>query len=111
VINHTRPVSVIVAWHEKYDRDFTAAGFTPRVIQRASGVSNLLGLVAAGIGVTRLARSASSIRRTGVVFVPLTDDRVETVVAWLPARDGPVQRNLLEIAAHLAATADLTRWG
>jgi DNA-binding transcriptional LysR family regulator len=98
-------------WHDKYDRDFAAAGFTPRVVQRAGGVSNLLGLVAGGVGVTRLARSASSIRRTGVVFVPLADDQAETVVAWLPTRHGPVQRNLLDIAADLAVTADLTRWG
>jgi DNA-binding transcriptional LysR family regulator len=98
-------------WHEKYDRDFAAAGFMPKVVQRAGGVSNLLGLVAAGVGVTRLARSASSIRRTGVVFVPLADDQAETVVAWLPGRDEPVLRNLLALAADLAVTPDLTRWG
>jgi DNA-binding transcriptional LysR family regulator len=98
-------------WHEKYDRDFTAAGFTPRVVQRAGGVSNLLGLVAAGVGVTRLAHSASSIRRTGVVFVPLAGDQAETVVAWLPGRDEPVLRNLLDLAAGLAVAPDLTRWG
>lgn len=98
-------------WHDKYDRDFTAAGFTPRVVQRASGVSNLLGLVAAGVGVTRLARSASSIRRTGVVFVPLAGDRAETVVAWLPGHDRPVLRTLLDVAGELAGTADLTRRG
>ena len=77
-------------WHQKYDQDFAAAGSAPRVVQRASGVTNLLGLVAAGVGVTRLAQSANSIRRTGVVFVPLTHDRAETVIAWLPARDGPI---------------------
>lgn len=98
-------------WHDKYDRDFAGAGFTPRVVQRAAGVSNLLGLVAAGVGVTRLARSASSIRRTGVVFVPLADDRARTVVAWRAGDDGPVLRNLLDVADDLAATADLTRWG
>ncbi|TYC08956.1 LysR family transcriptional regulator [Actinomadura syzygii] len=98
-------------WHDKYDRDFAAAGFTPRVVQRADGAANLLGLVAAGVGVTRLARSANSIRRGGVVFVPLAGDRADTVVAWLPDRDGPVRRNLLDVAADLAATADLTRWG
>jgi DNA-binding transcriptional LysR family regulator len=98
-------------WHEKYDRDFAAAGFVPTVVQRADGVSNLLGLVAAGVGVTRLARSASSIRRSGVVFVPLADDQAETVVAWLPGRDEPVLRNLLALAADLAGTPDLTRWG
>ncbi|WP_243717598.1 LysR family transcriptional regulator [Actinomadura sp. KC345] len=98
-------------WHDKYDRDFAAAGFTPRVVQRATGVANLLGLVAAGVGVTRLALSANSVRRTGVVFVPLADDRTETVVAWMPTSDGPVQRNLLGVTADLAATAELTHWG
>lgn len=97
-------------WHAKYDRDFAAAGFTPRVVQRAAGAPTLLGLVAAGVGVTRLARSARSIRRTGVVFVPLADDRAETVVAWVPDREGPVVGNLLEIAADLTTT-DLTAWG
>jgi DNA-binding transcriptional LysR family regulator len=98
-------------WHEKYDRDFAEAGFTPRVRQRATGVSNLLGLVAAGVGVTRLAGSARSIRRTGVVFVPLAGDRAETVVAWRRGHDGPIHRNLLAVAADLAATGDLTRGG
>jgi DNA-binding transcriptional LysR family regulator len=76
-------------WHEKYDRDFAAAGYTPRVAQRAAGVATLLGLVAAGVGVTRLARSARSIRDGGVAFVPLTGERAETVVAWLPGHEHP----------------------
>jgi DNA-binding transcriptional LysR family regulator len=98
-------------WHAKYDRDFAAAGFAPRIVQRAAGVPNLLGLVAAGVGVTRLARSAHSIRRGGVVFVPLADDRAETVVAWNPDRDGPALRSLLDLTADLTATADITSWG
>ncbi|GIF51236.1 LysR family transcriptional regulator [Asanoa ferruginea] len=98
-------------WHAKYDRDFAAAGFTPRVVQRAAGVPNLLGLVAAGVGVTRLARSAHNIRRTGVVFVPLAGDRAETVVAWPATREGPVLRNLLDLTTDLAATGDITSWG
>lgn len=71
----------------------------------------LLGLVAAGVGVTRLARSARSIRRTGVVFVPLADDHAETVVAWTPTREGPVLRNLLDVIATLTGIADLTSEG
>ncbi len=98
-------------WHEKYDRDFAAAGFQPRVVQRASGVANLLGLVAAGVGVTRLAQSAISIRRTGVAFIPLVGDHAETVLAWLPPRDDPIHRQLRAIAVDLAATSDLTSWG
>ncbi|GAA2591106.1 LysR family transcriptional regulator [Winogradskya consettensis] len=98
-------------WHDKYDDDFAAAGFEPRVVQRAAGVPNLLGLVAAGVGVTRLARSAGTIRRTGVVFVPLTGDRATTVMAWNPARDNPFHQRLRALVTDLAATTDLTRQG
>ncbi|WP_432925402.1 LysR family transcriptional regulator [Microbispora sp. CA-135349] len=98
-------------WHRKYDEDFRAAGFEPRVVQRADGVPSLLGLVAAGVGVTRLARSSHSLRRSGVVFVPLSGDRAETVMAWHPARDRQAVRNLLAVAAELAASIDLTAAG
>jgi DNA-binding transcriptional LysR family regulator len=98
-------------WHEKYDRDFAAAGFSPRVAQRATGVPTLLGLVAAGVGVTRLARSARSIRRGGVAFVPLAGETAETVVAWLPGRDNPLLPGLLGLAGDLARTIDLTDRG
>ncbi|KAB8182565.1 LysR substrate-binding domain-containing protein [Microbispora catharanthi] len=98
-------------WHRKYDEDFRAAGFEPQVVQRADGVPSLLGLVAAGVGVTRLARSAHSLRRTGVVFVPLAGERAETVMAWHPARDRQAVRNLLDVAAELAVSIDLTEAG
>ncbi|WP_169987744.1 LysR family transcriptional regulator [Microbispora sp. H10836] len=98
-------------WHRKYDEDFRAAGFAPRVVQRADGVPSLLGLVAAGVGVTRLARSAHSLRRTGVVFVPLAGERAETVMAWHPGRDRRAVRNLLDVAVELAAAIDLTEAG
>jgi DNA-binding transcriptional LysR family regulator len=98
-------------WHRKYDADFATAGFVPRVVQRAAGVANLLGLVAAGVGVTRLAHSASSIRRSGVVFVPVTDDRAETVLAWHPARTDPIQQRLRALVADFAADPALTERG
>lgn len=98
-------------WHRKYDQDFHHAGFQPNVVQRASSVSNLLGLVAAGVGVTRLAASAHSLRRTGVAFVPLTDDYAETVAAWRPDTNKPALHNLLDVVTELAATTDLPQAG
>lgn len=97
-------------WHRKYDNDFREAGFEPRIVQRASSVQNLLGLVAAGVGVTRLAESAHSIRRTGVEFVPLAGETARTEVVWL-SQDKPAVRRLLEIVTKLAASTDLTRSG
>jgi DNA-binding transcriptional LysR family regulator len=98
-------------WHRKYDQDFHHAGFEPNVVQRASSVSNLLGLVAAGVGVTRLAASAHSLRRTGVTFVPLTGDHADTVAAWRPDTNKPALHNLLDVVTELAATTDLPQAG
>ena len=61
-------------WHREYDRAFARAGFVPRVVQRGTSPQNLLALVAAGLGVTRLPLSTRSLRNGGVVFVPLADD-------------------------------------
>lgn len=98
-------------WHRKYDADFAAAGFTPRVVQRATTVQGLLGLVAAGVGVTRLARSAHSLRRTGVVFVPLAGDSARTEMVWRPGHRSSALDALAGVVTALAATTDLTGSG
>ncbi|MEV7037811.1 LysR family transcriptional regulator [Amycolatopsis sp. NPDC051061] len=98
-------------WHHSYDADFAAAGFTPRVVQRAATVQGLLGLVAAGVGVTRLTRSSHSLRRSGVAFVPLQDDVARTELVWLPGHDNPAIPVIADVAAELAATTDLTEAG
>ncbi|AGZ45787.1 LysR family transcriptional regulator [Actinoplanes friuliensis DSM 7358] len=98
-------------WHAKYDRDFAMAGFSPQVAQRAATVPSLLGLVAAGVGVTWLARSARTLRDSGVVFVPLSGEQASTVAAWRPDADRPALPHLLTVATELAATTDLTRSG
>jgi DNA-binding transcriptional LysR family regulator len=98
-------------WHAKYDEDYRQAGFEPDVVQRATSVQNLLGLVAAGVGVTRLAQSAHSLRRGGVVFVPLVEDWAFTEVVWHADADKPALRSLLEVVTDLASTTDLTQSG
>jgi DNA-binding transcriptional LysR family regulator len=98
-------------WHRKYDADFRRAGFEPNVVQRAGSVQSLLALVAAGVGITRLARSADTLRRTGIVFVPLTDDRADTELLWRPDSDKPALHRFTEVVRDLAATTDLTQAG
>ncbi|WP_370963401.1 LysR family transcriptional regulator [Amycolatopsis sp. cg9] len=98
-------------WHRAYDDDFAAAGFTPHVVQRAATVQGLLGLVAAGVGVTRLTRSSHSLRRTGVAFVPLDGDRARTELVWSPGNDNPAIRTITDVAVQLAVTTDLTQAG
>ncbi|MFG1841620.1 LysR family transcriptional regulator [Micromonospora sp. NPDC049175] len=107
----TTPRSSWEPWHRTFDEQFREAGFVPHVVQEEASVQSLLGLVAAGVGVTRLASSAASLRRTGVVFVPLTGAYTHTEMVWLPGSTAPALRRLLDVVADLAATTDLTRTG
>jgi DNA-binding transcriptional LysR family regulator len=105
------PPSSWEPWHRTYDAHFQEAGFMPHVVHTDANPQNLLGLVAAGIGITRLVRSSESLRRTGVVFIPFTGAYAPTDVIWLPRNDNPTLPRLLEIVTDLAATRDLTQSG
>ena len=81
------PRSSWPAWHRQYDVDFAAAGYRPRIEGRSTTPQGLLALVAAGVGITRLAASARSLRSGGVRFVPLVGERAGIVML---TRRGPV---------------------
>lgn len=98
-------------WHRKYDEDFARAGYRPRVVQRGTSPQNLLALVAAGVGVTRLPLSARSLRDSGVAFVPLAGDEAEVVLAWRPGARNPALPALRAVVRELARTTDLTARG
>jgi DNA-binding transcriptional LysR family regulator len=95
-------------WHRHYDEEFRRAGFTPNVVQRGTSVQNLLGLVAAGVGITRLALSSQTLRQSGVVFVPLEDEEAETVLVWHPDSRRPTLEAFRAIVRELARGTDLT---
>ncbi|MEU8632116.1 LysR family transcriptional regulator [Amycolatopsis sp. NPDC048633] len=98
-------------WHQAFDSSFQAAGFTPDVVHRDASVQALLGLVAAGVGITRLARSAGNLRRTGVVFVPITGERVSTELVWSAGNDSAALHSLLDVVTEVAASTDFTESG
>ncbi|WBB67159.1 LysR family transcriptional regulator [Micromonospora sp. WMMD812] len=98
-------------WHRVFDEKFHAAGFIPEIVARDTSVQGLLGLVAAGVGITRLGWSAHNLRRTGVVFVPLTGEFTATEMVWLPDNSSPTLRRVLDAVTELAATTDLTTTG
>lgn len=88
-------------WHRKYDQDFAAAGFEPRVVQRGTTPQGLLALVAAGVGVTRLAASARSMRTGGVSFVELENERATTAIVTRVGQTHPGVAVLREVAAEV----------
>nr|WP_288355007.1 LysR family transcriptional regulator [uncultured Pseudomonas sp.] len=61
------------------------AGFSPRITQEAHEALTIIGLVAAGLGVSVLPASFRRIRIDGVVFRTLTDTDATTAV-WLVKR-------------------------
>ncbi|MET7669518.1 LysR family transcriptional regulator [Micromonospora luteifusca] len=107
----TTPRSSWEPWHRTFEEQFREAGFVPNIVQEEASVQSLLGLVAAGLGVTRLASSAASLRRSGVVFVPLTGAYAQTEMVWLPGNTSPALHRLLDVVTELAATTDLTKTG
>ncbi|MFE9959968.1 LysR family transcriptional regulator [Micromonospora sp. NPDC005299] len=98
-------------WHETFDENFRAAGFTPDIVARDASVQGLLGLVAAGLGITRLGWSAHNLRRTGVVFVPLAGEIATTEMIWRADNPSPALRRVTDVVTELAATMDLTTTG
>lgn len=98
-------------WHRTFDENFRAAGFTPDIVAEDAGVQGLLGLVAAGVGITRLGWSAHNLRRAGVIFVPLAGETTPTEMVWRPENTSPPLRRMVEIVTDLAARTDLTTTG
>jgi DNA-binding transcriptional LysR family regulator len=98
-------------WHEFFDSEFREAGFEPNVVYRDPSIQVLLGMVAAGVGVTQLARSSQSLRRSGVVFVPLAGQTVSTQMVWLPANPSPVLPAVRDVVMELAKSGAISTTG
>src|SRR5215510_11696351 len=61
------------------------AGFSPSVVQEANATPTMMGLVAAGMGVSILPESLKRLPLAGLKFVPLRDPKAHTAV-WLAKR-------------------------
>ena len=79
------------------------ANFSPNVVQEAFPQRTILGLVAAGIGITITHASAWQIRQQGVAR-PIVEKTpvVETAIAWRSDTLHPALSNFLEVARSLS---------
>lgn len=93
-------------WHAAYQDEFAAAGFVPRVVQRGTTPQNLLALVAAGTGVTRLALSTRNLRRGGVAFVPIDGAQTQVVLTRHPSASSPVMEAFAATVRDVAAAVE-----
>jgi DNA-binding transcriptional LysR family regulator len=73
------------------------AGFTPVVSHVASQIHTMIGLVAAGLGVTLVPASVRNLRRPGVLYRELLEDTpmAETAAAYLTSGHSAVLENFL----------------
>ncbi|WP_443971002.1 LysR substrate-binding domain-containing protein [Sphingobium sp. CR28] len=76
---------------------YQQAGFEPRIILEANGPTTLLGLVAAGFGITVVARSLTALHLDNVVYRAIDTPGAQSRL-WLVYRDAatPACRRLVE---------------
>ena len=75
------------------------AGFSPNVVQEAIPQQTILGLVAAGIGISLIHSSVRTLERSRVVFRDLLEQTptLETAIAWNPDTTNLVLPSFVEI--------------
>ncbi|MEM8677423.1 MAG: LysR family transcriptional regulator [Cyanobacteria bacterium P01_G01_bin.67] len=75
------------------------AGFNPKVVQEASPQPTMIGLVAAGIGVSFVSSSLENLNRPGVVYrqLDVTTPELELVAAWKTEQVSPVLQKFLQV--------------
>jgi DNA-binding transcriptional LysR family regulator len=79
------------------------AGFSPAVAQEANQIHTLVGLVAAGLGVTLVPAPFRNLRRPGVVYRPLEGKpaQAEIAAAFLKSEKGSVLRGFLGVLGEV----------
>jgi DNA-binding transcriptional LysR family regulator len=78
------------------------AGFSPTVVQEARGAYTILGLVAAGVGVSVLAGSYEALRGDDVVFLPLVGRHTTLRAAWRADDGSAARQNFVDVARRVS---------
>jgi hypothetical protein len=73
------------------------------LVEHGTSPQSLLALVAAGVGVTRLAVSARSLRDGGVTFVPLAGEEAVVVLVWRSDAANPALAALRAVVREVAS--------
>jgi DNA-binding transcriptional LysR family regulator len=97
------PPNLRLDWHDQIMCLCQQSGFSPQIAQQAVHIETILGLVAAGMGITLLPASVGEWRRKGVAYRPIADVDilVDTVIAWRKGDPDSVLRAFLEIVREI----------
>jgi DNA-binding transcriptional LysR family regulator len=93
------PSDMGLGFYDQVIRVCHDAGFVPETRQVATQIHTMISLVAAGLGITLIPASVSTLHRAGVVYRPLKGrtEPVKTIALWMPSRMVPLLENLLQI--------------
>lgn len=85
-----------------------AAGFAPRITQRARQMQTVIGLVSSGMGVALVPSSVQNLRRTGVQYRPLQGRpaHIELGILRLRGHASPLVGHFVETLRAVAAADD-----
>jgi DNA-binding transcriptional LysR family regulator len=82
------------------------AGFRPAEVVETPNIQAMVGLVAAGLGVSLLPESVRHFHLPNVRYVPLVDAPVSTLeIGWIDGRTPPAVRRFVEVAQTLTRPA------
>ncbi len=86
---------------------FQQAGFSPKVVQKASQKQTILGLVSAGMGVSLAPASIRNICRAGVVYTNLGTpvSQVNLAAVWQQDETSSVLQAFLEVIREIVQSA------
>lgn len=81
------------------DRMFLSAGFIPRIVQEAYNTDCIIGMVAAGLGLTLHVPNANARHRDAVAFIPLADANppLVTEAVWRPMDESSPLTNFVRL--------------
>lgn len=97
------PRQIGTGLHDKVFALCAAAGFVPRVVLEANQMSTIIGLAAAGVGISIVPEAMRRVQVDGGRFVPLTDPGASMVFALARRADDdrPAVRHFLtEVSAY-----------
>jgi DNA-binding transcriptional LysR family regulator len=97
---HTSPL-----FHLRITGAFERAGVTPTIVQEATQIHTMMGLVSAGLGIAIVPASAHHLPHQNVILVDLADppEPADVCIAWMKAAALPL------LAPFRAAAREATR--
>jgi DNA-binding transcriptional LysR family regulator len=98
------PASVSRASLEVFLADCERVGFKPSIAQEASTPEAIIGLVAAGLGVSTLPRGSHSLPREGVCTVQIEDKKSAVVMAWSEDRRTSAASDFMRLVRQITST-------